>query len=226
MFRPVAPSSAVNPREMSELEPLVSRRAFDLLYQKRQTFEKLLTVAHQAFADVLVFRMLFADVMQRCDEAERVRYAEHFRNIQRIAASDGTASAGGPDSSGSINLCISTAIDFVSSRTLGYTPYATYNSPRALGEETIVVFFHKDLKRVMLITASTAALRKSAVKIICGMGVVTPFDTSCAWCGNPAEGLKKCPCMRASYCGPACQRAHWALHKTQCPCSKRYVDLC
>jgi hypothetical protein len=40
---------------------------------------------------------------------------------------------------------------------------------------------------------------------------------SCAHCGVQGVALKRCArCLHASYCGAACQKASWKLHKTTC----------
>ncbi|KAI0709972.1 hypothetical protein C8Q76DRAFT_625279 [Earliella scabrosa] len=40
---------------------------------------------------------------------------------------------------------------------------------------------------------------------------------SCTWCASPSAVLKKCArCGRDKYCGPACQKAHWEVHKVGC----------
>jgi len=45
----------------------------------------------------------------------------------------------------------------------------------------------------------------------CGIG------RSCARCGNRNQVLMCCArCHEVSYCGRACQRAHWAQHKKEC----------
>ena len=43
-------------------------------------------------------------------------------------------------------------------------------------------------------------------------------DGFCSYCGDQsAKPKKRCGrCMRACYCGPDCQRAHWAAHKLDC----------
>jgi hypothetical protein len=42
----------------------------------------------------------------------------------------------------------------------------------------------------------------------------------CGACGKPpatGEALLRCGrCRAVSYCGPACQRAHWKAHKMNC----------
>ena len=40
--------------------------------------------------------------------------------------------------------------------------------------------------------------------------------TSCANCGKSTKETKRCPCKTVSYCGVACQRAHWKQHKASC----------
>lgn len=43
----------------------------------------------------------------------------------------------------------------------------------------------------------------------------------CSWCGNPSAVLKKCAaCGKTRYCDAACQRQHWATHKTLCKSRK------
>jgi len=40
---------------------------------------------------------------------------------------------------------------------------------------------------------------------------------SCAHCGKHGAGFKRCSvCKQASYCGAACQNAHWKRHKKNC----------
>ena len=40
---------------------------------------------------------------------------------------------------------------------------------------------------------------------------------SCAHCGKHGTGFKRCSrCKQASYCGAACQNAHWKRHKKRC----------
>jgi len=40
---------------------------------------------------------------------------------------------------------------------------------------------------------------------------------SCADCGKKGVGFKRCSrCKQASYCGAACQNAHWKRHKKDC----------
>ncbi|KAI0707998.1 hypothetical protein C8Q76DRAFT_770754 [Earliella scabrosa] len=39
----------------------------------------------------------------------------------------------------------------------------------------------------------------------------------CSWCGNPSAALRKCGgCGETKYCDGACQKLHWAEHKTDC----------
>jgi ankyrin repeat protein len=41
--------------------------------------------------------------------------------------------------------------------------------------------------------------------------------THCANPGCNGAGLKKCAgCLKVFFCGPACIRAHWPVHKTEC----------
>jgi hypothetical protein len=46
--------------------------------------------------------------------------------------------------------------------------------------------------------------------------------THCANPGCDGAGLKKCAgCLRVFFCGPACIRTHWPVHKAEC---KRWSD--
>jgi hypothetical protein len=48
---------------------------------------------------------------------------------------------------------------------------------------------------------------------------------ACAACGK--EGTSVCGrCKKVSYCGPACQKAHWKSHKTTCQLSLENVACC
>jgi hypothetical protein len=41
--------------------------------------------------------------------------------------------------------------------------------------------------------------------------------THCANPGCNSAGLKKCAgCLKVFFCGPACIRAHWPVHKAEC----------
>jgi hypothetical protein len=51
----------------------------------------------------------------------------------------------------------------------------------------------------------------------------TPRLQECLQCGIALEpkAVKLCPCLRAAYCGPGCQKAHWkSTHKAECPLRK------
>lgn len=45
----------------------------------------------------------------------------------------------------------------------------------------------------------------------------TGAHRECRGCSKPMEQLKLCSrCQMAAYCGPACQAAHWPVHKREC----------
>ena len=54
---------------------------------------------------------------------------------------------------------------------------------------------------------------------------VLPAGAPCGSCGGDvdinADGVKCGACFRVQYCNPACQKAHWAVHKEACGAATR-----
>ena len=42
----------------------------------------------------------------------------------------------------------------------------------------------------------------------------------CAFCAAIKADFKRCACKTVSYCNAECQRAHWRVHKADCPARK------
>lgn len=54
-------------------------------------------------------------------------------------------------------------------------------------------------------------------RFVYGFGEPLPIPSVCVLCGACAEHMMVCgKCGRTTYCGKACQRAHWAAHKPRC----------
>jgi hypothetical protein len=77
--------------------------------------------------------------------------------------------------------------------------------------------------RKVQVERASIALR-AAVK-----GAARPQRFACAGCGAlPAPGApahQKCAaCMAVTYCGPACQRAHWRAHRKDCKLLRKHTE--
>ena len=191
-----------------ELKGVISPREARAVFESGRTFADLFTIDLQKFKDTPILTMTAQGPFGECLASARGRYAKHFRMLQRMRRSD-TAREPLP-----VLMSISFAYDAGGCRVVGYAPYARCGD--RIGAETVFAFYHRLMRRVVLITAPGEEHAEAALRCICDLGVVLPFDRACGWCGAPAGGLKKCPCKGVRYCGADCQRRHWALHRVAC----------
>ena len=53
-----------------------------------------------------------------------------------------------------------------------------------------------------------------------------PIDLKkCVVCSASSKKMPQCPCKTVSYCGPECQKQHWAVHKLTCPSRNADVNF-
>jgi hypothetical protein len=169
-------------------------------------FADLLTIDLQRFKDTPILTMTALGPFGECLASARGRYARHFRVLQQMRIARGASLP--------VLLSVTVVSDARSDKNTGYVAYAQCSD--RIGAETVFAFYHRVLRRVVLLISPAEEHAKAALRCICDLGVVLPFDRACGWCGAPAGGLKKCPCKGVRYCDAGCQRSHWATHRAAC----------
>ena len=116
-----------------------------------------LAVSHQKFSDTPVLTMTALGPFGECPTSARGRYARHFRMIRRMSAA-GAESVTVAFAHGYVTYCRCTAL---------------------LGEESVFAFYHRLLRRVVLITAPADEHTGAVVACICALGMVVPLPDTC-----------------------------------------------
>lgn len=204
--------------ETNGIDAIITQRSLNAIV-KPETFEVLFTAARQAFATLVIYRMEPGSASRAvlCPVSERGRYAEHFRNIQRMKQQSGVGSPAGSV----LILTIMLSFNCDSSKPMGYVPFCRYIHPVKLGHEIVYAFYCNQLREVALFVASGPEQESPIQAMIGRTGFTLSLTKVCSWCGRVAGGHKKCPCKKSSYCDADCQHSHWSLHRICCPCSSK-----
>ena len=204
------------------MAPILSPRAFIRVIGSEQTFEHLLAIHNQRFADTPIF-VAEENAFQRLKKSVSInRYAPHFAALQEImrrnqqTLHEALHIKRALKLSDLANLSMGFPRDSAGKVT-GYTTFLRFTDPENLGDERLFAFFHTPTRKTALLLAQPHLL-DAAMRFINTHSVTLPFDKVCAWCGRADEaGLKKCPsCRRTRYCGAECQRRHWGAHRLEC----------
>ena len=208
----------LSPSDQNAMEAILTPHAFRELTRTEKSFEHMFHIFNQNFSNLPIFTLKHQGFVPLQGVGARTRYTLCFMLIQHILErTRQLISAGVRDQSEFINMSMAFCKDPSESKIIGYTTYCRYTDPTTIGEELVFAFFHKTLRRVVLVTVPGEEHRSAAISFICGKALVLPFDKVCCWCGRTAENLKKCPCKGVRYCNAECQHLHWDLHKSDCP---------
>lgn len=139
-------------------------------------------VSHQKFSDTPVLTMTAIDSTRHgpfgeCPTSARGRYARHFRIIRQMSAP------------GAVCMAVAVARDARCDKVVGYVDYCRCTA--LIGEESVFAFYHRLLRRVVLITAPAEEHTPAAIACICALGVVVPLPD--AGVRRLASHLELCP---------------------------------
>ena len=215
----------------NEHSKLIGSRITPYAYKKLmilpQTFKFLLLVSQQQFCHTPIFLFNSANLSMELqqDKAKRRKYEKYFQTIkehmttnsriQQMQAS-GELSREHPLLS---NNCFLFPTIGDEQKAQGYYTYYKLEDPDELGTECIVVYYHKSLKKCVIIIAQPKVytIWKMVTDHIILTSTVLPFHKDCSFCGRCAENLTTCnDCKVARYCNRTCQTSHWKDHKIVC----------
>jgi hypothetical protein len=133
-------------------------------------------VSHQKFCDTPVLTMTALGPFGECPTSARGRYARHFRIIRQTSAP------------GASSRCFARCGKVVArcGKVVGHVDYCRCTA--LLGEESVFAFYHRLLRKVVLITAPAEEHTAAAIACICALGVVVPLRDTGAVAGSPMGG--------------------------------------
>jgi hypothetical protein len=211
--------------DQSVMNAIISPGAFQQIIGSDQTFRDLSTIRSQIFSNTPVLAVKPHGIIHLKGSTATSKYSpvffyfQHYMEHNLHVLKHNTVN-GMNDPSDFVNLSINfSKVSINSAIVHGYIPYCRY----ALGEdERVFAFFHRRMRKVVLITLPSSSAPMTAVQeYISKQGTLIPFNRFCAWCGKADLKLEKCPCKAVRYCGKECQRLHWGAHKVECqPASK------
>ena len=216
---------------------LIGSRITPYAYQKLQilpqTLKYLLLVTSQQFCHTPMFLFNSTNFSLELlkDKAKRRKYETHFQFIKKhvtIIDRIRQKQASGelpPENPLLANLCfLFQKIDEQKSQ--GYYTYYKYEDADELGTECVVLYYHKTLKKCVIVIAQPKvySIWQVVINHIILTSTVLPFHKDCSFCGRCAEDLIICNgCKVERYCNKTCQTSHWKDH--QCVCQKRKMKL-
>ena len=204
----------LDPVDQAVLGGHLTPHAFRALFCTDTSFEHLYLASDQIFSNLPIFTLTACGFNPiKCPT--RARYAYCFHLIQNMIMHNKRL-VGVSDLTEFVNMSISFSKD-TNGKIAGYTTYMRYTDPVTIGDELVFAFYHKLMRKVVLVAVPEQEHKSAALQFICGNGIVLPFEKVCGWCGRTAEDLKKCSkCKGSRYCNSDCQMLHWGLHKHEC----------
>ena len=204
----------LDPVDQAVLGGHITPHAFRALFCKDTSFEHLYLASDQIFSNLPIFTLTSCG-FNPIKGPIRARYSYCFHLIQNMIMHNKRL-VGVSDLTEFVNLSVSFSKD-ANGKIAGYTTYMRYTDPVTIGDELVFAFYHKLMRKVVLVAVPAQEHKNAALQFICGNGIVLPFEKVCGWCGRTAEDLKKCSkCKGSRYCNSDCQMLHWGLHKHEC----------
>jgi len=232
------------------LDSIMTPSAFKALHYQPDTFSKIYDLRWMRFEEIAIFKInpTGIDVTQTAlqgfgvlrrdgsivdtlqSETNRSAYRSVFDNSRIIigrnhcVAAHNTRTGNTQDVDSLTNMAFAFAMhrengDSPHMMLKGFYPYFSTHDD-ALGQH-VFLFFHKELNRLVLVSAPLAE-RSHALNFILVHGELHTFDKVCARCGKTG-GLLKCVCKMVRYCCRECQAEHWPSHKAECRVKRRRV---
>jgi hypothetical protein len=211
----------LNSADQKRLDAILTPHAFRALIRSEKSFEHLYPIFNQTFNKTPMFALTprgIAPIVHTARLGEK--YDLCFNVLQSIMwTNKQVVEKGAEDQSEYINMSM-LYMNNAAGKIIGYSTYCRYFEPTMIGEEVVFAFYHRNMRKVALVSIPSEAHRGDFMSFMGGNTVVLPFDKVCSWCGRAAEHFAKCPCKQARYCNADCQHRHWDMHKSECPRAK------
>ena len=204
------------------LNAFITPNAYRVLIRSEKSFEHLYQIFNQKFNKTPIFELTPRHGIAPLTRTTREKYTLCFKVLQRtMLLNKQVVDKGVDDESEFTNMSMLYVRDTDQDHKIrGYSTFCRFFEPALIEEEVVFAFYHRDLRKVALVSVPSERYRGDFISFMAVNAIVLPFDKVCSWCGRAADRFAKCPCKTARYCNAGCQHRHWDMHKSECPRAK------